>query len=1050
MTKPKKEQGIDNAVMTGWQFTIMSQYAFHGQRVKAYFNDVRITDNTPEANPVVPPETIKRKEIVRTSKVNMLPGNTSFECSDENWNMVLDRTTQAAIGTASLKMPGDKSSVWSKPYYDILDGGKPYTYSFYARAAKKCRLTAGVFSFNLERLAYNDFNLDTQWRRFSLQVPADAVEKLIRHWSVKNKGFAKYGIMLLFKNKSPDTDIWLDAIQINPGSTPMPFEPGNNISAAVHTSPCSKGILPVSVGPVDLKIDLYNARKTSIKVTAELRVRDYYGHDVCRKTFEPELEPGKTYSTTIPVDISGRKGFFNAELNIYEQGKKICAVERSFVTTAKPAASSDHFMGIHPNTMQQHDINALDAVGVKAVRVFFHSWIAKCVDGKWQFPKGWDLKPYLEKDMMPLVSTMWEWKKTSEIDLQTQLKNYVEYCRQFVRKYGAYTRYWEIENEPNLTMPVKLGITREAAADFYAQVLREASAAIREIQPDAVISVGVSDGRDNILWYRTILKKAKDSFAVFALHPYSSLRLVSSENNDMGPETVTMKQRIEKVRELIREYNGGQQIWVGEIGWVLTCLEPVISDPARRHARFLVRTVLLAKAAGAKHVFYFIEEGVYERHGFAFGLWTGEMQPRPAVAAYATMAQIIGDSEFVGPIIENGTQYGYMFEKGGKPFAAVWQTENAQPTSIILKSGDGKFHLTDIMNNPLPVPGNGNGELVVPISPDPVFVFSDNLTKGQFSSLMTAAKWSIPPVQAELYPASNRKIVCRIDNNYKSTQSGVVSIASDKLKFTPSSQEFVINPGGNTFCGFSLPDDQTLAGNNSLKIDVKTGRGDIKKTTELSLYACSYKAVNLQLPFGEAVKGLTSTILDSRLFILPPDDFVEWKGPADLSVAAYTAWDESNFYFLADVTDDIHCQHQSVNKLWASDSIQIAFDTRANARASVFNYDDDDLEIDMALSDGKSLWNVGHAGASMLKNTGSPVVIVTRENNHTYYKCAVPWSRLNLTPQPGMAYGFNFIVNEDEGQGRSHFMGMTPGIGEKKYPYLFRKFYLAPRKSASD
>ena len=1034
-----RQRGVDNAVITGWQITITSPHAFHGQRVKAYFDDISITNYTQGVNHAVSRE-IAFKETIRTSKNNMLPGNTSFECGDENWNMQIDRSVQAADGLVCLKMPDDRLAVWSKPYYGTLEVDTPYTCSFYAKASKESRLSAGIFGSSHELFDLKTFNLDRQWHRFTLQVPADAAKKL-KNYAAKNEKNAKYGIKFLFKKVSPDVEIWLDAIQINPGSTALPFEPGNDISAAINTPPCHKGVLPVSPKPIDLKIDLYNARETPANISAKINVFNYYGHCIWNKTFEAELKPGKILTKSIPVETLNQEGFFNAELHVYEQDKEILEGECSFVTVTKPLVSADHFMGLHPNKMLQHDIDALDMVGVDAVRVFFHSWIAISAGGKWQFT--WDLEPYVEKNMLPLTSTMWEWKKTSEIDFQTQLNNYVEFCRQLVRKYGSQTKYWEIENEPNGTMPAKMGITHEDAANFYAQVLREASRAIKEIQPDAVISVGLSgwDHRFNYLWYRTILTKAKDSFDVIAVHPYADQRLVSSENTDMGPEDIKLKQKIEKVQDLIKEYNGKQQVWVGEIGWVLTCLEPVISEPSKRHARYLARTFILAKAAGAKRVFYFIEEGVYEKHGFAFGLWLGDKQPRPAVAAYATIARIIGDSKFIKPIIENGYQFTYLFEKNGKPFAALWQHDKIPAASLTLKAKPDEIRLVDIMNNPVQSIEPQPGKITVPLSGDPVFVFSDKLTTEQLAERLVNGEWSVSPVRVAIYLNSDKGVSCKISNNYQQTiQYGQVSISSANLSFVPSSCKVTLPPGGDITCNFTVPEATSLQGENSITLDIKTNKGQLSKTFETNLTACQYKTIKLQSSFEEACKGLNPIILDNRLFILPPDPFVEWKGKDDLSVKAYTAWDEKNFYFLADVTDDIHCQKQPQEKLWASDSIQMAFDTLANAEEGTYNYDGDDVEFTLANSNGRSLWNVTEG---TLKNNAVPDIIVTRKNNHTYYKCAVPWSTLSIDAKVGKVYGFNFIVNEDDGSGRFHFMGMTPGIGEKKYPYLFKKFYLA-------
>jgi len=34
----------------------------------------------------------------------------------------------------------------------------------------------------------------------------------------------------------------------------------------------------------------------------------------------------------------------------------------------------------------------------------------------------------------------------------------------------------------------------------------------------------------------------------------------------------------------------------------------------------------------------------------------------------------------------------------------------------------------------------------------------------------------------------------------------------------------------------------------------------------------------------------------------------------------------------------------------------------------------------------------------------------------------------------------NVVANDDDGQGRAYWMGLTPGIGEAKTPMVYREF----------
>jgi len=39
----------------------------------------------------------------------------------------------------------------------------------------------------------------------------------------------------------------------------------------------------------------------------------------------------------------------------------------------------------------------------------------------------------------------------------------------------------------------------------------------------------------------------------------------------------------------------------------------------------------------------------------------------------------------------------------------------------------------------------------------------------------------------------------------------------------------------------------------------------------------------------------------------------------------------------------------------------------------------------------------------------------------------------------------NFIANDNDGQGRGYWMGLTPGIGEGKNPEAYREFVVSGR-----
>jgi hypothetical protein len=57
------------------------------------------------------------------------------------------------------------------------------------------------------------------------------------------------------------------------------------------------------------------------------------------------------------------------------------------------------------------------------------------------------------------------------------------------------------------------------------------------------------------------------------------------------------------------------------------------------------------------------------------------------------------------------------------------------------------------------------------------------------------------------------------------------------------------------------------------------------------------------------------------------------------------------------------------------------------------------------------------------------------------YEVRIPWEALVAgPPASGRLIALNVIANENDGQGRAYWMGLTPGIGEAKAPQSYRRF----------
>jgi hypothetical protein len=70
--------------------------------------------------------------------------------------------------------------------------------------------------------------------------------------------------------------------------------------------------------------------------------------------------------------------------------------------------------------------------------------------------------------------------------------------------------------------------------------------------------------------------------------------------------------------------------------------------------------------------------------------------------------------------------------------------------------------------------------------------------------------------------------------------------------------------------------------------------------------------------------------------------------------------------------------------------------------------------------------------------SGCSTSVTRSDANHTVYEVAVPLGALGIDGKPGARLGFNILANDADGGERIAWVDLTPGIGERKSPGLYR------------
>ena len=178
----------------------------------------------------------------------------------------------------------------------------------------------------------------------------------------------------------------------------------------------------------------------------------------------------------------------------------------------------------------------------------------------------------------------------------------------------------------------------------------------------------------------------------------------------------------------------------------------------------------------------------------------------------------------------------------------------------------------------------------------------------------------------------------------------------------------------------------------------------------------------------------------SQYFALLKDQ--PWKNTKDLSGKMVVEWDEENFYFMAEIEDDVHYNGSPINQMYMGDSIQ--FGVYYGSEGYIVAGQGSTTYHEFTLGDsnqGPKAYR--HLSQSNSYPEGEPEdyeIAITTKGTKTYYEFKIPWKKLlkeGQQPKEGNVLGFSALVNENDGTGRRGWLEYASGIGQGKNTQLF-------------
>lgn len=210
-----------------------------------------------------------------------------------------------------------------------------------------------------------------------------------------------------------------------------------------------------------------------------------------------------------------------------------------------------------------------------------------------------------------------------------------------------------------------------------------------------------------------------------------------------------------------------------------------------------------------------------------------------------------------------------------------------------------------------------------------------------------------------------------------------------------------------------------------------------------------------EIPFAETVNYVnfveceTAPVIDGKLekrewntdsalklkFENQVKRIIPWS-EKDISADMYFMWDKQYFYFAAEVEDNVHCDTDSLKRIWSNDSIQFAFAEKNETGARQTKYEvGASFGEQSFVQDAYFGTDAEYVGMEDKYRGDGQALAITRDekNKVTYYEVRMPWIDIFGKPiNPALHDEFYFcvLINDNDGAGRKGWMELCPGIGD--------------------
>ncbi len=228
----------------------------------------------------------------------------------------------------------------------------------------------------------------------------------------------------------------------------------------------------------------------------------------------------------------------------------------------------------------------------------------------------------------------------------------------------------------------------------------------------------------------------------------------------------------------------------------------------------------------------------------------------------------------------------------------------------------------------------------------------------------------------------------------------------------------------------SVPSDSSsgadVADGTVLGIYNKIKSSDTFTLEEMQAARGAFKYMPMYAAEGITIDGDLSDWEDYpvlKMPVLPTQYQVYIKDgkPKDIEAECRFAQDVDNFYFAIAVTDDVRETYHEEETYWKGDSIQMTISTP-----------DETYGNELGLVHNESTGQGEIFGNGFSEDSKALMELKTsQKGNVTYYEFRFPWAIKYWGTRPDVML-FNFLINDNDGEGRRYCAELAPGISEGK------------------